>query len=313
MGSLKECQSCSIFFLSICFLFLSSCADRKLSSSAMVIPKNFDWQGHRGCRGLMPENTVIAFLEALKYPVTTLEMDVVISKEGEIIVSHDPWMDHEICMGPGGEEITAANERQHNIFTLTLAEIRKYDCGKKGNPKFPRQQKIPTTKPTLSIVVNAVKEYCRNSGRLLPGFNIEIKSHEAGYGSFVPYPKEFVARVLHEIISLEIEPQTTLQSFDLQVLRELHTQMAFGSRISYLVESGRSIEEAIAKLGFTPQIYSPHHRLVSKKTITYAQAHNISVIPWTVNDTKDFRKLIRLGVDGIITDYPDLIETLNQK
>lgn len=255
----------------------------------------------------MPENTIPAFLEALKYPVTTLELDVVISKDGKVIVSHEPWMNHVICTAPDGSDIPEAEEKQHNLYTLTLEEIRKYDCGAKGNPKFPRQQKIAATKPTLAEVVSAVKRHCQETGRTSPGFNIELKSHASAYGVFMPHPPEFVSIVLAELTFLHIEPHTTLQSFDVNVLREIKKQNADVS-ISYLVESGRNFDEAMATLGFTPQVFSPHYRLVSKGLVSTAHDQGIKVIPWTVNETRLFRKLIRLNVDGIITDYPDLIE-----
>lgn len=255
----------------------------------------------------MPENTIPAFLEALKYPVTTLELDVVISKDGKVIVSHEPWMNHVICTAPDGSDIPEAEEKQHNLYTLTLEEIRKYDCGAKGNPKFPRQQKIAATKPTLAEVVSAVKRHCQETDRTSPGFNIELKSHASAYGVFMPHPPEFVSIVLAELTFLHIEPHTTLQSFDVNVLREIKKQNADVS-ISYLVESGRNFDEAMATLGFTPQVFSPHYRLVSKGLVSTAHDQGIKIIPWTVNETRLFRKLIRLNVDGIITDYPDLIE-----
>lgn len=300
-------------YLLICSLCLSSCADRKLVSSVNTIAKDFDWQGHRGCRGLMPENSVPGFLEALRYPVTTLEMDLVMSKDGKIIVSHEPWMNATICAHAETGDFPESESQKHNIYTLTLEEIRQYDCGSKGNPQFPRQQKIAVTKPTLAGVVSAVKKYCQESRRPMPAFNIEIKSSEAGYDIFVPQPAEFVRKVLAEVAALEIGKRTTLQSFDLNVLRELRLQGSDRVRISYLVERNRSIEDAISQLGFIPQIYSPHYRLVTAEAVKYAHEHNMKVIPWTVNSTEDFRKMIQLGVDGIITDYPDLIATLNQK
>jgi glycerophosphoryl diester phosphodiesterase len=299
-------------FALICSLYLSSCVDRKLISSVNMTPKNFDWQGHRGCRGLMPENTLVGFIHALKYPVTTLELDVVISKDGKVIVSHEPWMNHTICTAPNGSDIPESEEQQHNIYTLTLAEIRTYDCGSKGNPKFPRQQKIAATKPTLAEVVSAVKRHCQETGRTLPAFNIELKSHASAYGIFMPHPPEFVSIVLAELAFLHIEEHTILQSFDVKVLREIRNQNT-DIRISYLAEQNQNFDEAISILGFIPQIYSPHFRLVSKRTVSAAHAQGMKVIPWTVNETRLFRKLIRLNVDGIITDYPDLIEALPDK
>jgi len=276
------------------------------------VATQFDWQGHRGCRGLMPENTIVGFIEALNYPVTTLELDVVISKDGEVIVSHEPWMSHAICTTADGSDIPESEEQRHNIYSLTLTEIRGYDCGSKGNPKFPQQQKVAATKPTLAEVVNAVKLHCKETKRPLPAFNIELKSHPSAYGIFMPHPPEFVSKVLAELKFLQLETHTILQSFDVNVLREIRNQNK-DIRISYLSEQRENFDNALSTLGFTPQIYSPNYRLVSKAIVSAAHDQGIKVIPWTVNESRLFRRLIRLNVDGIITDYPDLIEPIPGK
>jgi glycerophosphoryl diester phosphodiesterase len=132
------------------FLFLLMAG----SASAQYIPK-FDLQGHRGARGLMPENTIPAFLEALNYGVTTLELDVVITKDGEVLVSHEPYMSHEMCLKPTGETISAEEAAKYNIYKMTYAETQQFDCGMKPHPRFPEQKKIKATKPLLRNVVAA--------------------------------------------------------------------------------------------------------------------------------------------------------------
>ena len=271
---------------------------------AQALP--FDWQGHRGCRGLMPENSIPAFIEALKYPVTTLELDIVISADQQIVVSHEPWMNTEICLGPDGASLQGMGHRV-NLFRMTLAEIQAYDCGSLGNPKFPSQLHLRTIKPTLAEVVHAVRTACAESGREMPKFNIEIKSEPSGYNTFYPEPGPFVRMVLAEIDALGITQQVILQSFDLNVLREIHRQNTYAIPISYLVFMGKDLDHALRKLGFTPQIYSPHLRLATKKLIRKAHDQGIRVIPWTVNQKSKMQKLINRGVDGIITDYPNLI------
>lgn len=308
MTDLRSRVLINTLFFCVLIACLSSCSSAKHSLSMIKIPPDFDWQGHRGCRGLMPENTVAGFLEALKYPVRTLEMDVVISKDGEIIVSHEPWMNHAICTTPEGKDIRKSEEQKYILYTLTRGEIQQFDCGSKGNAKFPRQKKQAAIKPTLSEVVSSLRAFCMAEHRPIPAFNIELKSHPEGYGVFVPHPEEFTRLVVTEIRKLGIGEITTLQSFDPQVLRLLHTAKLPDVKISYLVSNGRNIKQAIATLGFTPDIYSPRFRLLSRRSVEYAHSLHMRVIPWTVNDVKHFHKLIELGVDGIITDYPDLIE-----
>src|SRR5436305_9759012 len=114
----------------------------KKPSLKIDMPSEFDIEGHRGCRGLLPENTIPAFLKALELGVSTLEMDVVITKDKQVLVSHDPFMSHEICRSPEGKYITAEEERSHNLYRINLAQISQYDCGMQPHPRFPEQKKI---------------------------------------------------------------------------------------------------------------------------------------------------------------------------
>jgi glycerophosphoryl diester phosphodiesterase len=301
------------FLLLLLLSFILSgtgCVNRKLSSVKVITKSSFDWQGHRGCRGLMPENTIPAFEKALEYPVTTLELDVVVSLDSQLIVSHEPWLNPHICLNKSGFRIARTEMLQYNLYQMTAAEIREYDCGSVGNPTFPEQAKVRAYKPTLSEVVSAVRVRCIELNRPLPVFNIELKSSPSEYGVFTPQPEPFVVLVLEEISTLGIADLTVLQSFDNNILREIHRQDSKGIPISYLVSHERNLDRALERLGFIPAIYSPHHHLVSRSMIAQAAAHGMRVIPWTVNREKKMRRLIRCGVDGIITDYPDRIVEL---
>src|SRR5688572_13746482 len=121
-----------------------------------VLPA-FDKEGHRGCRGLMPENTLPAMLSALDMHVTTLEMDVVVTKDKQVILSHEPFFNHEITTKPNGEYVNEAEERGLNIYTMTFPETQRFDVGLKTHPRFPRQQKLNATKPLLSEVIDNVE------------------------------------------------------------------------------------------------------------------------------------------------------------
>ncbi|MCA1763739.1 MAG: hypothetical protein LC664_12225 [Flavobacteriales bacterium] len=110
-----------------------------------------DFQGHRGCRGLYPENTLRGFMHALDLGVTTLEMDVVITKDKKVILSHEPWFSHLISTDSTGRPIDEENERNHAIYQMTFAETQKYDVGQKEHPWFPEQKPIPAQKPLLAI------------------------------------------------------------------------------------------------------------------------------------------------------------------
>ena len=161
-----------------------------LNASAQYIPK-FDVQGHRGARGLRPENTIPAFLLALDSGVTTLELDVVITKDKQVVVSHEPWMSPSMCLDPSGKTIAAKDEKKFNIYQMTYAEVKEFDCGSKGNEKFPEQQKMNTVKPLLSDVIIAVDVHTKNYTQYEVDYNIEIKSSPEGDGKFHPSIDEY--------------------------------------------------------------------------------------------------------------------------
>ena len=267
----------------------------------------FDWQGHRGCRGLLPENTIPAFLRALSYPaVTTLELDVVISADRQVIVSHEPWMNSTICKNQNGEKL---DEEGVNLFKLTAAEIARYDCGTLPHPRFPEQQQRPAHKPTLLAVFAAVDTYCRDHDRPLPAFNIELKYEAAHEGEFVPDRRTFVELVLKDVRSWGHPNLITLQCFDpptLAVIRDAAPEIT----LAYLDEFPGDIATKMNQLGFTPPIYSPYEIHVDATLLAEARAAGMRVIPWTVNTTERMRALVELGVDGIITDYPNRIPEL---
>lgn len=264
-------------------------------------PKDFDLQGHRGARGLMPENTWPAFEKALDLGVNTLEMDVVISKDGKVVVSHEPWFNPAICLMPNGQPI-AADERI-SLYQLNYNEIATYDCGSLGNPRFPEQQKLKTGKPLLQDILDKAELYARKYHKKPVSFNIEIKSEAGLEGSFQPEVEAF-SDLVYEVVSLLPRERLTLQSFDFRVLQYFHKKYP-DIRLAALVEEPITAAQALEKLGFKPDIYSPEHVLLNPDEINFLHAQNIQVIPWTVNETADMEKLLAWGVDGLITDYPD--------
>lgn len=269
----------------------------------------FDKQGHRGCRGLMPENTIPAMLHALDLGVTTLEMDVVISKDLAVLLSHEPFFNHEITTKPNGEQVLAKEEKQLNLYKMDYAEIKKYDVGTAPHPRFPRQQKLEVHKPMLIEVFDSVRAYCERENIPIPFFNIETKCLPISDNIYHPAPDEFVQLLMEVIQKAGMEKYVTIQSFDFRTLQVLHRQFP-GMTTAMLIEDNdrRSIEAQITSLGFRPEVYSPHYKLVTPALIEYCRQRNIKVIPWTVNSKADITRLIQLGVDGIITDYPDLFE-----
>lgn len=274
-------------------------------SYTQTMAQTFDWQGHRGCRGLMPENSIPAFKKALDLGVTTLELDVVISKDSQVVVSHEPFFSADICLDAAGKEISKKEEKKYNIYQYTYEQIKGFDCGSKGNLRFPRQQKTGVYKPLLSEVFTEMEKYRKEKNLPAFAYNIEIKSLPQTDAVFHPAPQEFsdlVYGVIHKHANLE---RVTLQSFDFRVLQYWHQQYP-QVKLAALVENKKPLEENLQNLGFTPQIYSPYFKLLTgKEEVDKIRNKGMLLIPWTVNDEASMRKLKAWGVDGIITDYPD--------
>lgn len=301
------------FFLSTA-LFLLSC-QRKINSSIMSdnekVQQVIDIQGHRGCRGLLPENTIPAFMKAMELGVTTLEMDLVISKDHKVIVSHEPFFNHEISSHPDGFEITKDNETNFNIYSYDYSTIRKFDVGSKVHPRFKKQEKLRTYKPLLSELITAVKHKAEELSVAIPYFNVEIKRNPKYDHVFHPDAKVFAQLVLEQINQSGIKDKFYIQSFDLESLETVKT-FDPDLPLVYLVNK-KTGKKNLKKLSFTPTVYSPNYRLVNKKLVQLCKAKNILLIPWTVNKKNKMKKMISLGVDGIITDYPDKLIKLVSK
>ncbi|MCX8019089.1 MAG: glycerophosphodiester phosphodiesterase [Chitinophagaceae bacterium] len=273
------------------------------------VSASFDKQGHRGCRGLMPENTIAAMIHALDWGVTTLEMDVVITKDKKVILSHEPWFSHLITTLPDGSFIKPGDEVKYNIYQMTYEETRRYDVGMKPHPDFPKQQKMKTVKPLLSEVIDSIQQAMINRRRPPVNYNIETKLRPEGDHRFHPGPEEFVELVMQVVNEKGIRKYVTLQSFDFRTLQYARKKYP-DIKISLLIEGNdpRSPEKQLKDLGFVPDVYSPHFKKVTPELIRFCHEKKMKIIPWTVNDKEKIRELMKMGVDGIITDYPDLFD-----
>lgn len=263
----------------------------------------FDIQGHRGARGLYPENTITAFIEAVKLGVNTIELDVVVSKDGKLVVSHEPWLNPLFCYTPDGKAVTDDKDK-YNIYQLTYEEVKTFDCGINGNPKFPEQKKISEHKPLLSDMIDAVEKYIADN-RLKPvRYNIEIKSTVAGDNKTNPTPPVFAKMVYDLLKEKNLFSKCNIQSFDPRILQEVK-KLDGSVVLALLIADLQSLKKNQKQLGFKPDIYSPYYLLVKKSMVAKCHAQGIRIIPWTVNDDDQMVKLKAMGVDGVITDYPD--------
>jgi len=290
------------FILLLSFFSVMACSPK----APKPIPVHFDWQGHRGCRGLMPENTIPAFLKALEFPaVRTLELDLAVSRDQQLVISHEPWFFAAITTQPGGDTLRPADELQHLLYHLSVEQIQQYDVGLRAHPRFPDQQKLPAFKPTLQQVIDTVR--AANPARAASiQWNIEIKSNPKWDGIRTPPVDSFAQLVVRFLQQNQLVAQTAVQSFDVRALQAVH-RLDPSIRLVLLVENIKSVDDNLADLGFVPAVYSPSHVLVDPELVRRCHQQGMQVIPWTVNETDAMQRLVGMGVDGIITDYPNRV------
>ncbi len=242
---------------------------------------------------MMPENSLAAFEYALAQGVDALELDLAVTKDNVLVVSHDPELSAKICTGPAG--------LPRVIRQLTLAEVREFDCGSKQSTEFPKQKVIPGTKvPTFAEVLTLART-------AKVDLNVETKIFPSK-PELTPAPEDFARMVIEEVRKHNLEARLILQSFDWRTLTAAK-KLAPKVRLSALYPSGMSEAQAkkdyiaeAKRLGF--QIVSPHFRLTSKAEVDRAHQLGLVVVPWTANDAKIWDQLVDAKVDAIITDDP---------
>jgi glycerophosphoryl diester phosphodiesterase len=273
--------------------------------STAAIAQTIDIGGNRGFRGMYPENSIQAFTRAVKIGVNTIEMDVVISKDNQVVVMHDLTIDENICNKPDGASLTAGDKDKYKIYAMNYEEIKKFDCGSRGNSRFTDQVKNKANIPLLTDVIDAIEKYIKDNNLPPVNYNIQIVSSKKGDEVMHPEPPQFSKLVYDVVKGKDIVASTLFSSFDMRVLQELHK--ADGSAMTALLseKSTDDLETNLKDLHFTPTVYSPTFLLVTKTMITKCHSLGIKVITWTPNEMTKMTALKAEGVDGIITDYPD--------
>jgi glycerophosphoryl diester phosphodiesterase len=286
-----------------------------------------DLQGHRGARGLAPENTLPAFARALSIGVTTLELDCGVTRDGVVVVSHDAALNPDITRAPDGSWLAGRGSPIHH---LRYAELERYDVGriKPGSAyekRFPTQAPRDGTRiPRLADVFALV----RKSGNDTVRFNIETKISPLAPGETTT-PEDFARRVIAAVRAAGMAHRTAIQSFDwrtLQVVQKeepaipivyLTARQDFLDNVRaaendspwsagfHVSRFGGSLPKAVKAAGGA--VWSPYYREVTRENVSEAHALGLKVVVWTVNTEAEIRSMIALGVDGIISDYPDLL------
>ena len=242
--------------------------------------------GHRGARAMRPENTIPAFQYAIDIGADVLEMDVAVTKDNVLVISHDPHINPQICKG---------SQPGIAIRQLTFAELREYDCGALKNPHFPKQQPVPATHiPPLDEVLSL------GEGNSVQ-FNIETKSFP-DHPELTPPPDIFAMMMLKVIRNHHMEARSIVQSFDFRTLHEMK-RLDRSIRLSALWEGAPRPFTDIAKDAMAG-IVSPEFHLANADQVKAAHAAGLQVAPWTADTPEDWQKLIDAGVDAIISDDP---------
>lgn len=298
--------------------------------AASIAAAAFDLQGHRGARGLMPENTLSGFAKALDIGVSTLETDLAVTRDGTLVLSHDPVLNPDIVRGPDGAWLTAPAPQVHS---LTLTELGRYDVGRikpgtKYATQFNTQEPVDGARiPTLIELFDLVK----SSGKA-PRFNLETKlSPERPHET--PAPETFVRLLVEVVRAAGVSSRATIQSFDWRTLiaaRALAPDIATvclttpGTVKDRIVDGARQPSPWLA--GLDPDSFgnslpllakaagcstwSPRFSELTPDLVAEAHAQHLKVVPWTINGPAEMARAIEMKVDGLITDYPDRARTI---
>jgi glycerophosphoryl diester phosphodiesterase len=243
--------------------------------------------GHRGARAVLPENTLPAFEHAIAAGADMIELDLAVTKDNVLVVSHDPAVNRKICDGPEGET---------RIRFMTLEEVKAFDCGAKANPEFPKQTTVPGTRiPTLDETLALAQK-----GSF--GFNIETKI-DAKKPELAPDPAAFARLLVDAIRRHKLESRIMVQSFDFRILKDVHAIAPDLKLCALYGGLPKDLVKISKEAGGVP-IVAPHHMLVTKGKVKKAHKNGLQVVPWTVNTPGAWDKMIRAGVDAIITDDP---------
>lgn len=277
----------------------------------------FDIQGHRGCRGLYPENSIPAMIHAAELGVNTLELDVVITKDKKVVLSHEPFLNHIICPRLNDSiEINEDNEAEFNIYQMSYEELKTIDCGSNIHPWFPEQLKMVSYKPLLSEVFDTVKSYCFLNSIPEPNYNIEIKSRPEWDEKYHPGIAEYADLLVTLIEEKDMTNKVSIQSFDSRAIKYVHAKYP-GLTLVFLSENAQNFQIELEMLGFLPDVYSPYFKTLNingdgKQKVKELHDMGIKVVPWTVNEIEDINAVKSYGVDGIISDYPDRVLSLDR-
>jgi glycerophosphoryl diester phosphodiesterase len=286
----------------------------------------FDLQGHRGARGLLPENTLPAFARALSLGVTTLELDTGVTKDGVVVVMHDRRLNADVTRDAEGKWLAGPGPA---VVDLTFEELRRYDVGRLRPDsayarQFPDQAPVDGTRaPRLADVFALVAK----SGNASVRFNIETKLAPTAPAETLA-PEPFARALIAEIRKAGMQARTTVQSFDWRTLQVVQKEAPEIGTVYLTIARGGGDNVQAGRPGASPwlagfdvddhggsapatvkaaggKVWSPFFNDLDLASFKQAKELGLLVVPWTVNDEPTMRRLVEMGVDGLISDYPD--------
>ena len=264
-----------------------------------------DAQAHRGGMGLFPEETFAAMKNAMDLGVNTLEMDLCITQDKQVVLSHDLYFHPRYSTRPDGTSVEEGDPKVY-LYTLPYSEIQKWDVGQKQNPAWPEKHCMPAVKPLAAEVIAACEAYWKENGLSPVKYNIEIKS-EAGEDEGVLWPEyhEFTDLCMAVMDAAGLGDRLIVQCFDERALNYIDKTYP-GHTLSYLIEDWETdFDEYMAKVDFTPQWLSPNHKNVDAALMERAHERGMKVVTWTVDEPEEMRRLVDVGVEALISNYPD--------
>lgn len=294
-------KSIRLFLLVICFAQFTQCSPRQ---------SGIDLQAHRGGAGLMPENTFTSMKNALDLGVNTLEMDLQISADGKVVVSHDNYFHYRCSIRPDGSPVEKGEPREY-LYTMPYDSIAKYEVGLKTWEQWPQKALVSEHVPLVSDLIDFTEKYAREKHLGLPGYNIEIKSSRGeGEGTLWPEYKYFCDTCIPLLLSKKLGKRLIVQTFDVRSMEYIREKWP-GVTLSFLTKRDPDVGEILSRVSFSPEWWSPHFSVVTPENVALCHSRGIKVVPWTVDEPEDIRRMAECGVDAIISNYPDrLVELL---
>lgn len=264
--------------------------------------------GHRGTRGLMPENTIPAMEKGIEVGANTVELDVHISKDGQVLVYHDESFNPDYTSMPDGSDIPKDQRKRYTFYQMDYPEIRKFIIGRKDYPAFPQQQRMDCYTPLLGEMIDSVEAFTKSHHLPDVYWLVEIKSKEKTDGFEQPVPEEYIKILMPVLDAKHLGKRLIVQSFDMRPLQVIH-RLRPDISLGFLTDDkNATFDDNIAKLGFIPAFYNPNYHLVTATLIKQCHDKQILIEPWTVETPDVMQQMKALGVDGIITDYPNLLK-----